>query len=338
MDKVRVEEAAGMVLCHDVTRIVPGESKGRAFKKGHIITEEDIPEFLKLGKAHIYVQDVDGGVHENDAALRIARAAAGKGLALSRPCEGKVSLTAGIDGLLKININALDRINDFRDIMFATRHANHRVSAGTVLAGTRIIPLSIGEEKIAAVENICNDAFPVIEVKPFYRLKAGMVTTGSEIFKGLVKDGFGPVVRKKFNELGTRVFRQVLVPDDTGMTVKAIHGLLDEGARIIAVTGGMSVDPDDLTPASIKAAGGRIVTYGAPVLPGAMFLLAYIGDVPVIGLPGCVMYHSTSIFDLVVPRLLAGEILEKKDFSRMGHGGLCLNCSRCRYPECSFGK
>jgi len=338
MEKVCVKKSAGMVLCHDITRIVPDVFKGRAFKKGHVITEADITELLKLGKEHIYAQTMDGSVHENDAAVRIARAAAGNGMSLSEPYEGKVSFTAEIDGLLKVNIDALDRINDIQDVMFATLHSNHKVSAGTTLAGTRIIPLSTQEETVASVEQICLGAFPLIEIKPFSKLTVGMVTTGSEVYKGLIRDGFGPVVMKKFNELGCTVSRQIVVPDDIDMTVKAIHDLLDEGAQLIAVTGGMSVDPDDLTPASIKAAGGRIVTYGAPVLPGAMFLLAYIGEVPVIGLPGCVMYHNASIFDLVVPRLLAGDILERKDINRMGHGGLCANCRQCKYPKCSFGK
>lgn len=338
MQSVTVEESIGMVLCHDITRIVPDLFKGRAFKKGHVIREEDIPRLLELGKEHIYVQSFDGSVHENDAAIRIARAAAGNGLTLSEPYEGKVSFTAKTDGLLKVNIDAVNRMNDIQDIMFATLQSNHQVSAGTSLAGTRIIPLSTEEAKVEAVEQICRAAFPVIEIKPFARLRVGMVTTGNEVYKGLIKDGFGPVVRKKFDALGSVVSRQIFVPDDIEMTVAAVHELLDEGAEMIAVTGGMSVDPDDLTPASIKAAGGRIISYGAPVLPGAMFLLAYIGDVPVVGLPGCVMYHKASIFDLIVPRLLAGETVERSDITAMGHGGFCSSCEHCRYPLCGFGK
>ena len=165
-----------------------------------------------------------------------------------------------------------------------------------------------------------------------------MVTTGSEVFQGRIQDGFGPVVRRKFEPLGSTVFRQIIVNDEIPMCVSAIRELLAQGAEMIVVTGGMSVDPDDQTPASIREAGGNVVVYGAPVLPGAMFMLAMIGDVPVLGLPGCVMYHKASIFDLIVPRLLAGETVSARDIAALGHGGLCLACPECRYPICPFGK
>jgi molybdopterin biosynthesis enzyme len=163
------------------------------------------------------------------------------------------------------------------------------------------------------------------------------VTTGSEVFHGRIPDSFGPVVTAKFEALGSRIIRQVLVSDDAAQTAAAIRGLLDEGAQMVVVTGGMSVDPDDRTPAAIRAAGARVVTYGAPVFPGAMFMLAHIGDVPVLGLPGCVMYCRTSIFDLVVPRLAAGETVTREDLVRLGHGGFCSSCPECRYPLCGFG-
>ncbi len=339
MKEVPIEEAVGMVLCHDVTEIVPGKFKGRAFRKGRIIQPEDIPKLLDIGKRHLYVLDLSNGLlHEDAAALRIARAAVGCGITLTEPSEGKVNLIAAFDGLLKVDSDALLEVNGIEEIVFSTLHTDQRVSAGRIVAGTRVVPLTVSEGKIEEVESICLSRTPVIEVKPFASFRVGLVITGSEIFSGRIEDKFGPVVRKKFDALGSRVFREILVSDSVDLTVEAIHELLREGADMIAVTGGMSVDPDDRTPASIRKAGGSVVTYGAPVLPGAMFMLAYIGDIPVLGLPGCVMYYGASIFDLIVPRILAGEKIARRDIARLGHGGLCAGCPECRYPVCPFGK
>ncbi|MEZ4527074.1 MAG: molybdopterin-binding protein [Desulfobacterales bacterium] len=339
MKVVPTQEAAGMVLCHDVTRIVPGEFKGRAFKKGHVIQDSDISELLNMGKEHIYVFDLkEGWVHEDEAALRIAKSAAGPGIRIGEAAEGRVNLTAERDGLLTINADALYQINALEDIVFASLHTHQPVKKEKAVAGTRIVPLVTQEKNVRDAEEICRNHSPVIEIKPFQSLSVGIVTTGSEIYHGRIEDRFGPVLREKFAELGSRVLRQVFVSDDTAMTVRAIADLLADGAEMIAVTGGMSVDPDDQTPASIRAAGGKVVTYGAPVFPGAMFMLAYIDGIPVVGLPGCVMYYRASIFDLVVPRILAGESLTRDDFVRMGHGGFCAGCEQCRYPLCGFGK
>lgn len=339
MKVVPVREAVGMVLCHDVTRIVPGESKGPAFRKGHVIRRQDVPLLRDLGKEHIYVFELGRGrIHENDAARRIALSASGAGVRRSEPVEGKVDLLAEGPGLLRIDVEGLSRINAVGDVVFATLHTLQAVREGEKLAGTRIVPLVTEESRVEQVEAICREHRPVVEVLPFRPRRVGMVTTGTEVYRGRIPDGFGPVVRRKFDRLGSTVFRQELVSDDVEMTVAAIQGLLEDGAQMIAVTGGMSVDPDDRTPAAIRAAGGEDVIYGAPVLPGAMFLLARIGDVPVIGLPGCVMYHRSSIFDLVVPRILAGLPVSREDIAALGHGGLCRGCPECRYPACSFGK
>jgi molybdenum cofactor synthesis domain-containing protein len=336
---VPVQESAGMVLGHDMTRIVPGEFKGPAFKKGHIIKESDIPLLLDMGKEKIFVLSLgDDLIHENEAALRIAKGAAGPGIDYTEPSEGRVNLMAAKSGLLKINIKALKRVNEMEDIILATLHSNQQISAGTSVAGTRIIPLATGKERIEQVEKICGDNFPVIDVRPFRSMKVGLVTTGSEVYSGRIEDKFGPVVKEKFSELGCIVLRQILVSDEIDLTVKAIKELIKEGADLIAVTGGMSVDPDDQTPASIRAAGGSVVSYGAPVFPGAMFMLAYIGDIPVVGLPGCVMYYRASIFDLIVPRIVAGDDVSLEDIISLCHGGFCAGCAECRYPVCPFGK
>lgn len=339
MQIVAVEKAVGMVLGHDITEIVPGQFKGAAFTKGHIVKETDIPRLLNIGKKNIYVMDLaEDMLHENEAAQRMAGAAIGPGIALSEPHEGKVDLIAMDSGLLKVNPTALEQINLLDEIMFATIHGGHIVDSGQKLGGTRIIPLTIAEKQIDAVETICRAFKPVITVTPLKPHTIGIVTTGSEVYHGRIKDKFGPVIEKKFKALGCNVLRQIIVDDDIGMIADAITSLIEEGADFIATTGGMSVDPDDVTPAGIKTAGGSILTYGAPVLPGAMFLLAKINDIPVIGLPACVMYYRTSIFDLIVPRLLAHDPITKTDIARLGYGGYCMSCETCRYPQCGFGK
>ena len=339
MKTIPVTEAVGTVLCHDVTRIVPGREKGPAFRKGHIIRREDIPALLDIGKEHLYVLDLPPGMlHENDAAERMARAAAGPGIRLTPVSEGKVNLVAQADGLLKVNTEGLRQVNVIEGVVFGTLHSNRPISAGSPVAGTRVIPLMVEEEKIRQVEAICRRHHPLVQVKPFRFWKIGMVTTGSEVYHGRIADTFGPVIREKFAALGCPVFEQVLVNDEQSMTVAAIRHLIAAGADMVVATGGMSVDPDDQTPASIRAAGGTVVTYGAPVFPGAMFMLAYIGHVPVLGLPGCVMYFRATIFDLVVPRLLAGETVSRDEIIALGHGGFCPACPECRYPQCGFGK
>lgn len=328
-----------MVLCHDLTLIVPGKFKKPLFKKGHVVKPEDIPSLLDIGKEHLYVWEMREGVlHENEAAMRMATAAAGNGVTLTEPSEGKVSLLAAEDGLLKINTGALFAINEREQVMFATLHSNQLVKKNKIVAGTRIIPLVIEEKIITGIEHICRECFPLVEIKPLRPMRVGLVTTGSEVYKGRIQDKFGPVVTAKLAEWGGEVTRRILVSDSIDMIVVAIKELMEEGVDMILVTGGMSVDPDDVTPAGVVAAGGRIVSYGAPALPGAMFMMAYIDELPVMGLPGCVMYHRSSIFDLIAPRVLAGEVITRRDIISLGYGGLCSNCRECRYPDCGFGK
>lgn len=338
MKEIEVQKAAGTVLAHDLTQIIPGEYKGAKFKKGHVIREEDIDVLLSMGKKHLYVVEKDDtDVHENDAAYRIASKAAGAGIRLTEPSEGKIELIAETGGLLKVNEELLIDLIDQDEIMFACIHENIVVEPGQKLAGTRVIPLFVDESIVKQAEGVL-DRGTLIEIKPLRKLKVGVVTTGSEVYSGKIEDAFGPVLVKKFNALGSRVEKQRFADDDEQMIADCIRQLIGEGMDMIGVTGGMSVDPDDRTPSGIKAAGGYIVTYGAPVLPGAMFMLAYIDNVPVVGLPGCVMYSRTSVFDLIVPRLLAGEVITRRDIKKLGHGGLCLNCKECVYPHCGYGK
>lgn len=339
MQKIKTELAVGMILCHDITKIVPGEYKGPAFKKGHIIKPGDIEELLKIGKEHIYVWECNEGyLHENDAAIRISHAAAGQGIEFSEPREGKVNLKASQKGLLKINSDHLAVINDIEEVVVATQHTNQLVGKGEIVAGTRVIPLVIREDKIDKVEDICRSFHPIIEIKPIQPLRTGIVTTGSEVYHGRIQDKFGPVVISKLEHMDCQILKHVFAPDDPAKICESILNLINEGAQMIVVTGGMSVDPDDATPGGVKATGATLVTYGAPLFPGAMFLLAYLKNIPILGLPGCVMYHKATVFDLVLPRILCGEKISRSELTRMGHGGLCLNCAECRFPSCSFGK
>ena len=338
MKQVNVQDAVGTVLAHDLTQIIPGEYKGPKFRKGHEITEDDIPVLLSMGKKHLFVLEKDDtDVHENEAAYRIASKAAGENISLSEPSEGKIELRAEVDGLLRIDRERLYKLVAQDEIMFATIHDNVVVRKGQKLAGTRIIPLFVAEAVMQKAEEILADG-PLVSIAPLKNMKVGIVTTGSEVYSGLIEDAFGPVLVKKFGALGSTVVKQLFADDDEDMIADCIRQLVDEGMDIIGITGGMSVDPDDRTPSGIRKSGGEVISYGAPVLPGAMFMLSYIGDVPVVGLPGCVMYSRTSIFDLIVPRLLAGERVSKADINRLAVGGLCLNCETCTYPVCGFGK
>lgn len=338
MEIIRTQDAVGTILCHDITKIVPGQFKGRAFKKGHIIRLEDIPELLRLGKEHLYVWQREADeLHEDEAARLLAEAVAGPGLIIQEAGEGKINLVASEDGLLIVNTAGLEAVNDFEEIVCATRYCYELVKKGETVAGIRIIPLIIDRGKITQVQSYCQNKPPIIEVRKMQPVGVGIVTTGSEVYHGRIKDAFGPAIRSKVEAFGCQVLGQKIVPDDDAMIAEAIENFVAQGAGMIITTGGMSVDPDDVTPMGIRRTGAEIVTYGAPVLPGSMFLLAYLGQIPVLGLPGCVMYNKTTIFDLVLPRILAGFRLTRRDLVKMGHGGLCRGCRDCRYPDCAFG-
>ena len=328
------------MLCHDITRIVRGESKGPVFRKGHVVQPEDIPVLLSVGKDHLFVWENDETMlHEDEAAEILCRMCRGENIERTEAKEGKIELIAGCDGLLKINEDALRRVNSFGQMMIASRHGNFPVKKGDKLAGTRIIPLVIEKEKMEQVEREAGDS-PILNVLPLQKKKVGIVTTGNEVFHGRIEDTFTPVVMDKVKEYDAEIAGHEYSDDQAVHIEDAIRRLLDAGADMILCTGGMSVDPDDRTPLAIRTVCGEVVTYGAPVLPGAMFLLAYYGEkqMPVMGLPGCVMYARRTIFDLVLPRIVAGEILTTEDFDRLGQGGLCLDCDICTYPNCGFGK
>ncbi|MEE4265585.1 MAG: molybdopterin-binding protein [Desulfobacteraceae bacterium] len=337
LHKIHIKDAVGTVLAHDLTRIVPGKSKGPAFKKGHIVQQDDIPQLLKMGKEHLYVLDLSGGLlHEDDAALRIAKAVCGANLSWSQPKEGKSSMVTGCDGLLKIDVDKLLQINRLDDIIVSTLKNTYPCRKGQIIAATRIIPLVIPEDRIAELEQITQDGGPVLQVRPFRKLKFGGVVTGSEIHSGLIKDGFDRFVAFKAERFGCEMIKKIVVPDDTDAIADAIRELCDIGCELILTTGGLSVDPDDVTRRGVRKSGAAIINYGSPVLPGAMVLYAERHHVPILGLPACVFYHKTTIYDILLPRILADEPITKDTFAKMGHGGLCLDCDECRYPVCPF--
>ena len=339
MKLIRTEDAVGQVLCHDMTQIIPGQYKDARFRKGHIVTEEDIPALLSMGKENLYVWEMREGIlHENDAAERMCALCLNDGMERSEVKEGKIELRAGRAGLFRVDREKLNAVNAIDELMIATRHGDTPVQPGDKLCGTRVIPLVIEESKLLEAERIVGDQ-PILELLPYKLRRAAVITTGSEVFHGRIEDAFTPVLVNKLAFYGIEMTEHVTVDDALEHILSAIREMRQKNVDLILCTGGMSVDPDDNTPGAIKESGARIVTYGAPVLPGAMFLLGYFEDsMPILGLPGCVMYAAATIFDLAMPRIAAGVEMSKNDFVQMGEGGLCLGCKPCRYPLCPFGK
>lgn len=339
MKLVRTEEAVGHVLCHDLTQIIPGEFKGPRFQKGHIVTEEDIPVLLSMGKEHLYVWELQPGfLHENDAAERLCAITLNDGMNRSEVKEGKIELTAARDGVFLVDSEKLFLINSIDEITIATRKGNFPVKAGDKLAGMRVIPLVVEEQKLLQAEAIADGA-PILKLLPYKLKTAAIISTGSEIYHGRIQDRFTPVLIEKLKAYGISVVFQTVADDHAENIISAIETAKKLPPDVILCTGGMSVDPDDRTPYAIRESGASVITYGSPVLPGAMILLGYYRNgTPVLGLPGCVMYAKATVFDLIFPRIAAGVRLTKKDFIELGEGGLCLGCNPCTFPHCPFGK
>ncbi len=337
---VPVEDAIGMVLPHDITEIIKDEKKGVAFKKGHIICREDIAYLKRLGKDNMYVLSLTNDtIHENEAAALLAKALAGKGVIYTGyPVEGKITIKSNIDGLLRINKESLLQFNMLGEVMCATLHDNTPVKKGETVAATRLIPLVTSRKLVEKAEQAALTNDPVVEVIALRRKKVGLVITGSEIFYGRIEDRFEEVLRKKLEQLGSELSIVRFAPDDKDIIGAEISTCIEHGADLIVTSGGMSVDPDDVTREGILRAGATNVVYGTPVLPGAMFLVGEIGKITVLGLPACGMYHKITVFDLILPRILTGQKIGRLELAELGHGGLCRNCSTCRYPVCDFGK
>jgi hypothetical protein len=337
--KVRLDEAVGMALGHDITKVIPGKFKGPAFRRGHVIRSEDIPELLSLGKEHIYVMSLEEGeVHEEEAALRIASAIGGAGIEFNPPKEGRVNLIAKDDGLLKVNEALLKKINSLEETLVATLHNNIVCQRGLIVAGAKIVHLFTTEDNLSRVETTCRIEGKVVEVEPILKKQIGVVITGSEVFKGIIQDKFGEVIKKKIEVFGSTINYQKIVPDDADTIAQAINEAKAKGSEVIVVCGGLSVDPDDVTLEGVSKSGADLISYGAPVMPGARFLYASLEGVPILGASAAVSHNPATIFDLILPRVLCGEKIVREDITELGYGGLCLNCSKCTFPVCPFGK
>ena len=340
LTRIPVEQAVGTRLAHDITEVRPGEFKGPSFRRGHKIEQQDLCHLMRLGKRHLYVLDLkQNQVHEDDAVVELAAALAGPGVTFGgRPKEGKLQLTAAYNGLLKVKTEALVDFNLVPDVMCASMHNNVPVRQGQVLAGTRAIPLIIERAILDQAVALATAQAPIFSVKAYSRLRARLIITGNEVYEGLIQDRFEGIVRTKLEALGASLLETAILPDDMQRIADCARRFLDADTDILITTGGMSVDPDDVTRLGIRKAGVQTLYYGAAVLPGAMAMLAYRGDTPIIGIPACGLFHPTTVFDLLLPRLLAGENPDNRDLARLAVGGLCLDCDVCRYPACSFGK
>lgn len=338
MKLIKTENAVGCVLCHDITQIIKGVTKDARFRKGHVITKEDIPVLLSIGKDNIYIYENDENMmHENDAAKVLVSMCKNEYMSESDVKEGKIELKAEADGLLKVDKKKLFTVNSFGQMMIATRHGNTMVKKGDKLAGTRIIPLVIEKEKMEKVKKEVGEG-SILKLMPFKHKKAALLTTGNEVYYHRIKDTFSETVMQKLDEFNVQIIDHVILPDDNELLTKTILEELEKGADIVICTGGMSVDPDDKTPLAIKNTGADVVSYGSPVLPGAMFMIAYMGEKVIMGLPGCVMYARRTIFDLALPRVMADDKITADELSSLGEGGLCLGCEVCTFPNCGFGK
>ena len=339
LKKIKVEDAVGLSLAHDITRIVPGKFKGVGFKNGHVIRKEDIPELLKIGKRSIYIMTLDENqIHEDDAALRIAAAICGKNLRWTDPKEGKSNIVCEMDGLLRVRAGALLSLNMIGDIIVSTLKDATPCCKDQIVCGTRIIPLMIDKEKIEALEETARRNGPVLEILPYLKKRVGVLVTGSELYHGLIKDESDTYIGNKLKQYGCWIEKKMVASDDPVMISDALSALKAAGCELIIATGGLSVDPDDVTRTGVRMAGAEIISYGAPILPGAMFLNARLGEVPIMGLPACVFYHKRTVYDLMLPRLLAGAQPTAEQIAAMGHGGLCMRCEVCHFPSCPFGR
>ena len=337
---VHVTESIGMVLAHDITEIRPGQFKGRAFKKGHVVRQEDVEHLRRIGKENLFVLNIaDDEMHENDAATALAAALMGGGVeAQGEPREGKINIVAARDGLLKINKHAIFAFNMLGEVMCASLHNNTVVKKGQTVAGTRAIPLVIKKDVVRAAVDAASKGGKPVQVKEIRKPRAGLVVTGNEVYYGRIKDAFAPVITNKIEAFGGEMAGIHYAPDDVSSIEARVRELINAGADLLILTGGMSVDPDDVTRHAVRKLGATGMLYGSPVLPGAMFLVAYLNEIPVLGVPACGMYSKTTVLDLILPRVLAGEKIERKDLAALGHGGLCQHCKECRYPVCPFGK
>ena len=338
---VSVEQAVGKRALHDMTLILPGKSKGAAFTHGQQITVGDLCRLQQMGRRTIYLEEENRitpeWVHENQAAVAFAQAMAGDGVTFEEPPrEGRINLVADRDGLLLVDEERLEQFNMIPGVMCAGRRSCTVVHQQRTVAATRAIPLLIPRADFEKALIVLGDA-PLFKVLPMRRARVGILVTGSEVFQGLIEDQFVPIITAKVERHGCSVVQSLIVPDDRRAIVDGIANLVESGADLVVTTAGLSVDPDDVTRQGLIDAGATDLLHGAPIIPGAMLLLANIGTVQVIGVPACALYFKTTGFDLLLPRLLAGLKTTRRDLAKLGHGAFCLACKTCTFPKCPFG-
>ncbi len=339
MRKIPVEQAIGQILCHDMTAIFPDGYKGPKFKRGHQITAEDIPQLLDMGKSHIFVWEPNSDdVHEDDAGLAITEAVLGAHIGYKGPSEGKYQLIAEADGLFCVNRDGLTAINSVEDYTIASIPDLTAVQKGQVLAGARIVPLVTHRSNVEAAVRAARKHAPIFQVKPFRPLKTGVIITGNEVYYNRIQDGFQPVLTPKLERFGAQLLGFQKCPDDLKEILSAIQHFTEMDAQLILLTGGMSVDPDDLTPTAIRQSGAHLITQGVPMQPGNMLTMAYLDQTMLIGVPGASLHSPTTSLDVFLPRVFAGLRISRTDIAAMGNGGLCMGCKECRYPACYFGR
>ncbi len=337
MKKIKVEEAVGMTLCHDITAMRDG-FKGALYKRGHVITEEDIPQLLDIGKKTIFVWEENAGeIHEEDAALRMAAMAPVELAHYTGPSEGKMQLMADQRGMFRVNVELQREINSIGDITITSLPDHYPVEAGARIASMRIVPLVTQEEQIIQAEKLC-EGKKLFDLRPYQQRKVGIIITGSELYNGRIKDKFEPVARKKLEPYPADILGVTICDDELDMLDNAAKAFLEQGADLLIFSGGMSVDPDDLTPTAIRTLGADVITHGVPSQPGNMTLVAYLDDVAILGVPGAAISSPTTMFDVLLPQVFTGDKLTKADLIKLGDGGLCQQCKPCHFPNCTFGR
>ena len=337
MRTIKVEDAVGVTLCHDITAMRTG-FKGVAFPKGHVVTEEDIPKLLDIGKKTIFVwEDKDGMIHENDAAERLSRLSDVDGAHYVGPSEGKMMLKADKPGMFRVDKALLEQINRIGEITISCLPDHYPAQVGDLLASMRVVPLVVEDWQIRDAERLAAGK-QLFRLLPYHRKKVGILITGSEVYTGRIQDKFEAVARKKLESYPAEIIGVELCDDDTVMIAQKAQAFIDQGADLLLFSGGMSVDPDDVTPLAIKELGADIICYGVPSQPGNMSLLAYKGGVTLLGVPGAAMALPTTVFDVVLPQIFAGVRFTLEELKRLGDGGLCQFCNECHYPNCTFGR
>lgn len=337
MREVPVHEAVGLVLGHDITEIsVERRVKQRAFRRGHRLAHDDIARLLDLGKSTVFIHDPDDtDVHEDDAAMLVAPAAAGDGVRHDpEPCEGKVTFTAERSGVLRVDAERLLAINSLAIPALPTLPTNYPVRQDQTVAAFRIIPLTCERAVIDAV--LAQLTEPLLRVDPYIVRSAGVLVTGTEVFEGRITDGFIPRLERTLAGYDVPVTARAVAPDDRAL-IRAEIERLTAACDLVLVTGGTSVDPDDITVQAMADAGVSIAVKGMPVQPGNNFTVGYRDGTPVCAVPAASLHYRATALDLLLPRILAGERLTVAQIAAFGLGGLAQPTTDDHFPDTTFG-